>query len=635
MLEFFQHLFDPSGFPARWTCGEWTAGHGWLHILSDLAIWGAYTAIPLVLAYFTVNRRDLPFSRIFWCFFLFILFCGTTHLIDAAMFWWPAYRLSGLVKLGTAVVSWATVLLLIRVTPEALKLPGMARLNQELNDEIEERLRAETAFRETERRLRTVIDAIPGLVALIDKENRFIYANETYRNWFGLDPVRLQGKPTQEIMTPEAYEGIRRWIEAAQEGRSVSYETEIRFGDGSLHHVSASYVPQFSRSGEPSGYLALVTDITERRRGEDRFRIAVEAAPNAMILVDAAGSIVLGNSQTEKIFGYSREELDGKAVEILVPERYRPEHPGHRSQYMRESTTRAMGVGRDLAGRRKDGSEFPVEIGLTPIRTPEGTFVLAAIVDITERKQIETALRAASRLEATAALAGGVAHDFNNLMVGVLGSASMLRLELGEGHAGSDSVELIESSAARAAMLAQQLLAYARGGRYQPRRMELNEAVREVINLQDPSRSGSVEIEVRLAEAPWPVEADPSQMVQVVMNLCLNAVEAIEATGRPGRMLIETDQIELDGELELPHFPALPPGRYCRVRVTDDGIGIEAEKFRQLFEPFYTTKFQGRGLGLAALYGIVQNHGGAVRVESEPGRGSVFEVWIPSPGPGA
>ncbi len=148
MIEFFSKLLDTSDFPARWHCGRWTAAHGWLHVISDLAVWGAYTAIPCVLIFFILRRKDAPFPRVFWLFGAFILACGSGHLVEASIFWWPAYRLSGLVKLLTAIVSWATVLVLIRVWPDALKLPGLAKINAELEAQIRQRVRIEQSLRE-------------------------------------------------------------------------------------------------------------------------------------------------------------------------------------------------------------------------------------------------------------------------------------------------------------------------------------------------------------------------------------------------------------------------------------------------------------------------------------------------------
>jgi len=270
MIEFLSQLFDTSDFPARWHCGHWTAALGWTHIVSDLAIFGAYAAIPAVLAYFVVRRRDVPFQGVFWLFAAFILSCGFGHLVEATIFWQPWYRFAAVVKVFTAVVSWATVIALVPMLPRAVRLPGLAAVNQQLENEI-----------------------------------------------------------------------------------------------------------------------------AERKRAEERFQLVVESAPNGFVMIDPAGRMVLVNSQTEKMFGYSRDELLGQPVEMLVPHRFRKQHPQYRVDYFVNPKVRAMGMGRDLFGQRKDGSEFPIEIGLNPINSPEGCFVLSAIVDITQRRQAEDRFRRA------------------------------------------------------------------------------------------------------------------------------------------------------------------------------------------------------------------------------------------------
>lgn len=172
MLDFIQHLFDTSDFPARWNCGQWSEGHGWLHILSDVAIFGAYTAIPCVLAFFILRRKDVPFPRILWLFVAFIFACGFGHLIEATIFWQPMYRFSGVVKLTTAVVSWGTVLALVQIVPQALHLPGLARLNTELRGEVEERKRVEDALRKSEVKLEELLKSERAARGDAERANR-------------------------------------------------------------------------------------------------------------------------------------------------------------------------------------------------------------------------------------------------------------------------------------------------------------------------------------------------------------------------------------------------------------------------------------------------------------------------------
>jgi signal transduction histidine kinase/CheY-like chemotaxis protein len=172
MWDFFSRLFDTTDFPPRWNCGQWTAGHGWLHVLSDVAIFGAYTAIPLVLAFFVVRRKDVPFPRVLWLFVAFIFACGFGHLIEATIFWQPVYRLSGLVKLTTAVVSWGTVFALVQVVPHALQFPGLARLNEDLRKEVDERKRVEEALRESEDKLAGLLNSERSARTDAERANR-------------------------------------------------------------------------------------------------------------------------------------------------------------------------------------------------------------------------------------------------------------------------------------------------------------------------------------------------------------------------------------------------------------------------------------------------------------------------------
>ena len=273
MGDLLSALFDTDEFPRRWDCGPWTATHGGVHIASDVLIFAAYTAIPVVLAYFVLRRKDVPFLPVFWLFAAFILSCGVGHLIEASLYWYPWYRLSGLVKICTAVTSWATVLALTRIIPQALALPGLSKVN-----------------------------------------------------------------------------------------------------------------------------AALEREISDRHKAEDRFRLIVEAAPNGIVVINREGRIALVNAQAERLFGYRRDELLGQPVETLLPERFRRNHPDYHKAFFAAPETRALGMGRDLHGQRKDGSEFPVEIGLSPIETAEGPMVLGAIVDTTERKRAVEALRASEEL---------------------------------------------------------------------------------------------------------------------------------------------------------------------------------------------------------------------------------------------
>ena len=258
----------------------------------------------------------------------------------------------------------------------------------------------------------------------------------------------------------------------------------------------------------------------------------------------------------------------------------------------------------------------------------EGTLLAyeGLVRDVTEQKEMERRLFQSQKMQSIATLAGGVAHDFNNMMTGVLGFAELLRARFYEDPKAARMLEQISTSARRAGDLAQQLLAYARGGKYHPKPLCLNHEVRETLDLQRHAFPPGIELVIDLEDGLWSTRADPTQMQQIIMNLCLNAAEAM---GSRGRLEVQTENAVVEADrAETPE--ETKPGRYVLLRVRDSGPGIPPEEIDRIFDPFYSTKAQGRGLGLSAVYGIVKNHGGSVRVRSEPGSGSTFEVLLPA-----
>jgi len=264
MLEFWKKLFDTSDFPSRWHCGNWSAGHGWLHIASDTAIWGAYMAIPAILAYFVLKRKDFPFLPVFWLFAAFIFSCGTTHLLDAGIFWWPTYRLSGIVKLITAVVSWATVFALISVVPKALHLPRLSAINTELNEAL-------LATTKSEDRLRRVFEAAPNGFVIVNEKGVITMANSACSAIFGYSPEELTGQ-TIDILIPtqhrDKHPGFRAAFHANPETRPMGHGRDL-YGhckDGTEIPVEIGLNP-IEDEGETL-VLASIVDITERKRSE-------------------------------------------------------------------------------------------------------------------------------------------------------------------------------------------------------------------------------------------------------------------------------------------------------------------------------------------------------------------------------
>jgi PAS domain S-box-containing protein len=375
----------------------------------------------------------------------------------------------------------------------------------------------------------------------------------------------------------------------------------------------------------------------------------LEAAPDAMVCVDAAGRIVLVNAQTERLFGYAREELAGQPVEILVPDAIKTGHPARRAGYMADPQPRQMGAGIELAGRRRDGSTFPAEISLSAIDTGEGILVSAAVRDVSERLELqaererlktqaerdrlERQLHQSQRLESLGQLAGGVAHDFNNLLAVISNYAAFVAEEVAsktprqEWQAVIEDIQQIERAAERAAVLTRQLLAFARRDVIQPRPLDLNHVIKGIEQLLLRTLGEHVDLSTNLATGLRSVVADPGQIEQILVNLAVNARDAMPGGGK---LLVATASAEIDADHAASRV-GLAPGRYVGLKVSDTGTGMPKDVIDRAFEPFFTTKAkgQGTGLGLATVYGIVTQLGGYVQIYSEPGLGTTFTILLP------
>jgi PAS domain S-box-containing protein len=367
----------------------------------------------------------------------------------------------------------------------------------------------------------------------------------------------------------------------------------------------------------------------------------LESVPDAVVAVARDGSVVLVNREAERIFGYGREELLGEPVEMLVPARHRDEHLAQRERYFEQPTTRPLGSGLEFHGLRSDGSEFPLDMAVSPLGTGEGTTAIAVVHDLSEAKEVErrrdeelaranreARVAQSNRLESLGQLAGGVAHDFNNLLGVILNYADFVADELDEGTTAHTDVVEIRRAAERATDLTRQLLIFSRREVIKPAPVDLTEVVRDVERLLQRTLGEHVELSFNLSRSVPAVLADPGQIEQVLVNLAVNARDAMQDGGR---LVIETSEVELDRDFLHDH-PELSPGRYVRLTVADNGCGMEPEVAARVFEPFFSTKRKGEGtgLGMATVYGIVTAAGGEISLYSEPGEGTVFRIHLPA-----
>ena len=387
---------------------------------------------------------------------------------------------------------------------------------------------------------------------------------------------------------------------------------------------------------EPGGEMSDLTaggasqrkePVTLLHESEKLVMALLESASQAILGVDRNGRIVLANPKTVEVFGYAREELLGARIEMLLPEGHRRVHGRYRDDYFARPRVRPMGIGMDLAGRRKDGTEFPVEISLSYVETAEGLFAIAFVNDISDRKRLESQLLQAQKMEAVGRLAGGVAHDFNNMLTVVIGYNRMILDELSPLDPVRGCAEEVLKAADRAAALTRQLLTFSRRQIIQPRVMNVNTTVAHTEKMLHRLIGEDLELLLVLHEDVGNIRADPSHVEQAVVNLALNARDAMPDGGR---ITIETANVHLDESYARTHL-GVRPGEFVMIAVSDTGHGMDAETRRRLFEPFFTTKEKGKGtgLGLATVYGAVKQLGGDIWVYSEPGKGTTFKLYFP------
>ena len=392
-------------------------------------------------------------------------------------------------------------------------------------------------------------------------------------------------------------------------------QLERRRKDGRTVAVSLSLSPIADDAGAVAGVASVSRDISERVRAEVKFQGLLEAAPDAIIGVTADGQIALVNAQAERLFGYDRAEMLGRPLEMLVPERSRGVHPDRRIQYFAHPVPRPMGAGMQLAARRKDGSEFPVEISLSALETEDGVVVSAAIRDVTdrlemqaarerlknqaERDRLEAQLHQSQRLESLGQLAGGVAHDFNNLLAVMLNYTTFVAEEIAAraiadpyGHWQDirNDINQIRRAGLRATELTHQLLAFGRREVVRPRVLNLNAVVAEIENFLRRTIGEHIQLHPELAAGLAPVMADPGQLEQVLVNLAVNARDAMP---QGGTLTIGTANRILDPQAAATRA-GLHPGRHVELWVADTGTGIPPEIAEHVFEPFFTTSPRAR-----------------------------------------
>jgi PAS domain S-box-containing protein len=488
---------------------------------------------------------------------------------------------------------------------------------------------AQDALRESEARFRAMADTAPVMIWMSGADMLCTFFNKGWLDFTGRPLEQELGNGWAEGVHPEDLDCCSKvYINSFQARHSFTMEYRLRRRDGEYRWILDNGGPRFAADGTFLGYIGSCIDITERKQAQDRFRLVVEASPNGIVLVDAQGHIVLVNARAEKLFGYRREELVGRSIELLVPERFRGEHLAHRAGFPAAPSARALGGGRELFARRKDGTEFPVEIGINPIQSPEGTLVLSAIVDITERKKAEAEARKhreelahLSRVAIMGEMAGSLAHELNQPLTGIVNNASAGRRYIAKGRQDLpklDSLfEAVVEDGRRAGGIIRGIRGMLHKGKQVRGPVNLNDVIAGVLRFV---HSDALERRCVVITEPEPdlplVEGDQVQLQQVLLNLIVNAFEAMGETAVVERRVIIRSERESDGRV--------------RVSVRDFGTGLSVENPEQIFENFFSTKQDGLGMGLAIARSIIASHDGELAAGNAEGGGTCVHFSLPA-----
>jgi PAS domain S-box-containing protein len=481
----------------------------------------------------------------------------------------------------------------------------------------------EAELEQANRRVRDVLESITEMFIAVDYEWRFTYANQPAVEKMGKALDEILGKNLWELYPVLVATDFQSQFERVMSKR-VPAHFEFLAPRGSWFDVHA----------HPSngGLSAYILDVTKRKKNEEelsRLAAIVDASNDAIMSLAPDGTVLTWNGGAERIYGYSAEEMIGRNISVVR----RPE-PLHETERTLESLRRGESIQHFDAMRiRKDGRPIWISITASPIRDRRGEVIAISTTarDITEIKALEEQLRQAAKLESLGVLAGGIAHDFNNLLVGILGNASLARDTLPPSSNIQPMLDGVINASERAAVLTRQLLAYSGKGKFVIQPVDVSDLVRDMTKLVQASIPKSVVLRPRLAPGLPPVVADVAQLQQLIMNLVINAAEAIG--DNPGLVTITTGEQQIVDEETSGTKVGTDPitaGRYVFFEVDDDGAGMDEATIAKIFDPFFTTKFTGRGLGLSAVLGIVRGHQGFIKVASSPGRGSMFKVFFPA-----
>ena len=533
-------------------------------------------------------------------------------------------------------------LVVMTVAPLALLVLRSGRILDELDREREAAAATEAA-RQGE--LQLIADALPALISLVDKDLVYHFANRSYEAWLGLNPEHVIGRTMEDVLDSQAMDLRRPYIDAALAGQETRFEMVWTLPDGTTRDAEARYLPRFAPDGSVEGLFLFVADITDRKAAERRLvasNVALEERVEArtrerdqiwqiskdmLCIATLDGYLVNLNPAWSATLGWTIEQLMAEPFITFV----HPDDIDVTNAAAAKLTRGEPALDFENRYRCADGGWR----WLSWNAVPDGQMIYATVRDVTDAKgagererTLEEALRQAQKMEAVGQLTGGLAHDFNNLLTGITGSLDLMSRRVTQGRTGELEryIEAAQAAAKRAAALTHRLLAFSRRQTLDPKPTDVNALVAGLEDLVRRTVGPQIKVEIAAADGVWSVLVDSNQLENAMLNLCINARDAMPDGGR---LVVSTTNMTLDDHMARTH--ELPAGAYVALGVADTGTGMAPEVIERIFDPFFTTKplGQGTGLGLSMIYGFARQSGGQVSVTSEVGRGTAMTLLLP------
>lgn len=498
--------------------------------------------------------------------------------------------------------------------------------------DISVRQRADEALRKANEALELIYQSAQSAIVGLDRQARVMFWNPAAEKMFGWPRQEVLGKPYPAVPEDQRSE-FDDYFRQVMQGQTFDYlELHHRRKDGQLLFAVSTTGPLRNDKKEVIGLISYMFDITGRRQAEQalqhseqRYRSLVENTQDGYFIIDLpSGKFLFLNQRICRLLGYADEEALGLTLWQVIDAQ---DHALVREAIERWRRSLKVSTTANIYRvRRKDGTTFRAEISGAVVAFDDKPALQGLLRDITEKERLQQQLQQVQRLDSIGTLAGGVAHDFNNLLMAIMGNATLARLGLAPGHPALERIDNVISYVKDASSLTKQLLEFARGGKYEVKATNLNQLVEKTVTLFGRTKK-EITLHTRLATELWTVEVDRGQIEQVLLNLLVNASQAMP---QGGQIIVETANASMDGAFS--QALNIAPGKYALTSVTDTGIGMDKEIQAKIFEPFFSTKdrARGTGLGLASAYGIIKNHDGMITVYSEKGMGAKFSIYLPA-----